>query len=428
MAYNHLTRRGLLRLAGTAAVATAAAPLATACGAGAPRSGAGGGAFTVYWNAGHGYQAYEKVIEEFEQEHDVTVNFQKYQWPDLRTRLLADFASGAVPDVVETQGAWVQEFAVSGDALSLQDYVDSDGAEMGFPDDWLPATVSRNSYQDKVFGIQLHYTCSLLLYNRTLLDDAGVTPPSTWDELLAAARELTNGDVYGIALNQDSSYAWPWLLQNGTRFYDPDTRRTLQPRDAAVEALRFQADLAHKHKVSPVPVPSTDYAGPQKLLSANRAAMIITGPWDLKPIAEASPDLDLGIAPVLRRREQATISAGASMMVPAKAARPDLSWDFLKRVTTLDVERSVTKEAGMLMPRRSWAGQPEVQGDEQIKAFAQGLPHAVDFLEEIGPTGKSGEIADNLFKTLYQAIVVRNTPVTEALAVFDEAADRALAG
>lgn len=427
MAY-HLTRRDLLRIAGTATLATAAAPLAAACGAGAPKSDTDGDAFTVYWNAGHGYQAYEKVIDEFEREHGVTVNFQKYQWPDLRTRLLADLASGTVPDVVETQGAWVQEFAVSGDALSLAKYVAADGAEMGFPDDWLPATVSRNSHEGEVYGLQLHYTCSLLLYNRTMLDAAGVSPPSTWDDLLAAAKELTTGEVYGIALNQDSSYAWPWLVQNGVRFYDPDTRAVLAPREAAEEALRFQADLAHRHRVSPVPVPSTDYAGPQKLLSAGRAAMIITGPWDLKPIADTSPDLELGIAPVLRQKEQATISAGASMMVPAKASRPDLSWDFLRRITTLDVERAATREAGMLMPRESWAEQPEVQDDEHIRAFADGLPHARDFLEEIGPTGRSGEIADNLFKTLYQSIVVANTPVSEAFAVFDEAAGRALAG
>jgi multiple sugar transport system substrate-binding protein len=428
MAHHTLNRRDVLRLAGSAAVAAAAAPLTTACGAGAPQSDADGGTFTIYWNAGHGYEAYEKVIAEFEQKHGVTVNFQKYQWPDLRTRLLADFASGTVPDVVETQGAWVQEFAVSGDALPLQDYVDSDGAEMGFPHDWLPATVSRNTYQDKVYGIQLHYTCSLLLYNKQLLDTAGVTPPSTWDEMLAAARELTTGDVYGLALNQDQGYAWPWLLQNGVRFYDPQSRETLVERDAAIEAFQFQADLVHKHKVSPVPVPSTDYAGPQKLLSAKRAAMIITGPWDLQPIADTSPDLDLGIAPALRNKEQATMSAGASLMVPAKAKSPELSWDFVKRITTLEVERAATEEAGMLMPRKSWSTQPEVASDEQITAFAQGLPYAVDYLTDLGPTGKSGEIADNLFKTLYQAIVVQNTPITDALAQFDAAAYQALAG
>ncbi|HEX2131731.1 MAG TPA: sugar ABC transporter substrate-binding protein, partial [Actinophytocola sp.] len=378
--------------------------------------------------SGHSYQTYEKVVEEFEQAHGVTVNFQKYQWPDLRTRILADFASGNVPDVVESPDVWAIEFAVSGNARSLQDFVDSDGAEMGFPDDWLPKTVERNTYQGEVYGIQVHYTCTTLVYNKGMLDAAGVAPPSTWDELLAAAKELTSGDVHGLALNQDQSYAWPWLLQNGVRLYDPATKRLLVERAAAEEAFQFQADLVHRHKVSPVPVPSTDYAGPQKLLSAKRAAMIITGPWDLKPIAETSPDLELGIAPALSRASQVTSSAGASAFVPAKAKRPELSWDFLKRITALETERAATEEAGMLMPRKSWASSPEATSDPQIKAFAENLPLAEDFLLDLAPTGKSGEISSTLFKNLYQSVVVQNTPVADALAEFDAAAKRALAG
>ena len=423
-----LSRRGLLRMAGAATVAGVTAPIAAAC-SGAPKSdtAGGGGTFTIYWNAGHGYKAYDKVIADFEKAHNVKVNLQKYQWPDLRTRLLADFSSGTVPDLVESTGPWVQEFAVSKDALSLQEYVDRDGKQMGFPDDWQPDTVTRNTYQDKVYGVQLHLTCSLLLYNKKMLSAAGVSAPTSWEELLAAAKTLTTKDVFGIALNQDYSYSWPWLLQNGVRYFDPASRELLPQRDAAIEALQFQADLVHKHKVSPVPTPGTDYAGPQKLLSANRAAMIITGPWDLKPIADTSPDLDLGVAPALRRRTQATIAAGASVFIPAKAKQPDLSWDFIKRITALDAERAATSEAGMLMPRKSWTQQPEVQSDQRYKTFAEGLGYAQDVSIDIGPTGKSGAV-DELYKTLYQSIVVQAKPAAQAVAEFVDAGQRALKG
>jgi multiple sugar transport system substrate-binding protein len=424
------TRRDLLRYLGLAGIAAGAA----AC-AGAPKDpttssgGGGGGAktFSVYWNAGHAYKAYDAVIADFEKAHGVTVNLNKQQWPDLRTRLLADFASGNVPDVVEEPGGWVQEFAISGDARPLQEYVDKDGSSIGFPKDWQPGTVERNSYQGKVYGIQLHYTCTLLLYNKAMLASAGVRPPTTWDDFLVAAKKLTKDGVHGVALNQDAGYSWPWLLQNGVRYYDPASKALLTPTDAAVEALQFQADLVHKHKVSPVPTPGTDYSGPQKLLSANRTAMILTGPWDLGPIAQTSPDLELGIAPPLRHKEQATISAGTSLFVPAKAKNPELSWDFIKRITALDVERAATKEVGMLMPRRTWADQPEVKNDERYKAFSQAFPFAVDSSAELRLTGKSGEISE-LYKTLYQSVVMRNEPAAKAVATFADAAGKVLGG
>ncbi|MDA0632360.1 sugar ABC transporter substrate-binding protein [Nonomuraea sp. MCN248] len=418
----HLSRRDLLRLASAAA----AVPVLSACAGAPPARTAEPGTFTAYWNAGHDYQAYRKVIAEFEQANQVKVNLQKYQWPDLRTRLLADFASGVVPDVVEEPGGWVQEFALSGNARSLQEYVDRDGAAMGFPADWQPVTVGRNSYQNQVYGVQLHLTCTLLFYNKGMLDAAGVRPPTTWEELLEAAKKLTKGDVYGIALNQDYSYANPWLLQNGVRHYDPATKEVLTPRDKAIEAMRFQADLVHKHKVAPVPVSGTDYSGPQKLFSAKRAAMIITGPWDIGPIRETSPDIELGLAAPLKKDGQATNAAGTSLFVPAKAARPDLSWDFIKRITALEVERAATEEVGMLMPRVSWAELPEVADDPLIKPFAEALGYAQDASEEIRLTGQSGRFEEEM-KKMYQSVVIQNRPAEEAIQAMADAAKGFLA-
>ncbi|MBF8191264.1 extracellular solute-binding protein [Nonomuraea sp. K274] len=413
-----LSRRDLLRLAG----ATAAVPVLSSC-AGAPTTqSAAPGTFTVYWNAGHDYQAYRKVIAEFEQANKVKVNLQKYQWPDLRTRLLADFASGNVPDLVEEPGGWVQEFAISGNARSLQDFVDRDGKAMGFPSDWQPVTVERNSYQDKVYGVQLHLTCNTLLYNKGMLRDAGVEVPTTWEELLPAAQKLTKDGVYGVALNQDYTYVWPWMMQAGVTPYNLETREIMEPRADAIAALQFQADLIHKYKVAPVPVSGTDPAAPRKLLSAKRAAMIFTGPWDLDPIQKTSPDVELGVAPPLKNKVHATQAAGVSLFVPAKATRPEMSWDFIKRITAIEVEQAATKETGMLMPRVSWTELPEVKSNEITKVFADALPIAKDSGQQIRLTGQLGRWEEQL-KVMYQQVIIQNEPAAAALAEFTAAAE-----
>ncbi|MCF6525253.1 ABC transporter substrate-binding protein [Streptomyces sp. JJ36] len=418
------TRRQALALAGGA---LASFPLA-ACGSGAPDDqGGSGGDFTLYWNPGHDYDAYQAVVDAFGKEHGLTVRMQKYQWPDMRTRILTDFSSGNVPDLIEGAG-WTQEFALSGDALSLRKYVDRDGDRMGFPADWQQAAVQHNAHKGEPYGIQLHQTCSLLLYNRKMFREAGVRPPTTWDEVVEVCTALTGDGVHGIALNQDQSYAWPWMLQNGVREYDPETGELLTPRDAAIEALQFQADLVHEHKVSPVPTPGTDYSGPQKLLSAGRVAMIVSGPWDLDPIAQTSPDLDLGIAQMPRKRKQATILAGTSLFIPAKAKRPDLSWDLIKRFTTLKTELAVTEEAGMLMPRKSWGEKPLVQDDPHTRAFAEGLAYAEDPHRGLYLTGHYGEISEDLWKRLYQSVVMEKQPVAQAYEEYRKAGRRILEG
>ncbi|OEV03875.1 ABC transporter substrate-binding protein [Streptomyces oceani] len=423
-----LSRRRLMGLAGGAA---AAVPL-SACGSGAPEAGGAGGSggsgtVSVYWNAGHDYAAYRKVIAAFEKEHGVRVRMQKYQWPDMRTRILADFASGNVPDLLENT-SWVQEFALSGNALNLQKYVERDGADIGYPDDWQDATIKRNTHEGDTYGIQLHQTCSLLLYNKRMFREANVRPPTTWDEVVSVGKELTRGDVHALALNQDYTYAWPWLLQNGVRHYDPKTKDLLIPRSATLEALQFQADLVHKHKISPVPVPSTDYSGPQKLLSAERVAMIVSGPWDLEPIRASSPELELGVAQVPRKEKQSTILAGSSLLIPAKAKNPDLAWDLIKRLTQLSTEIAVTKKEGMLMPRKSWAKDPVVQNDPVANAFAEGLTYAEDAYEDLYLTGHYGELSGELFKVLYQGVIMERKPVEEAYEKYVDAGRKLIEG
>ena len=214
----HINRRQLVQ-------AGAVGAGAIALGSSAIRSAAAqeGGTLRVYWNAGHNYEPYQGVIDQFETDNPGwEVNLELFQWPDLRTKLLADFAAGNPPDLCEEPGGWAQEFGLAGTLLSLDDYIAVDGAEMGFPDDWQEVTIDRHIVDGVTYGLQLHLTCNLLFYNRAMLSEAGFSdPPATWDEFLEVAKATAKGPVFGFAPNQDSGYSWPWFLQNGARYLRP---------------------------------------------------------------------------------------------------------------------------------------------------------------------------------------------------------------
>ncbi|HEX2911679.1 MAG TPA: sugar ABC transporter substrate-binding protein [Chloroflexia bacterium] len=451
---NHgLSRRKLLQLSGALASAAVAAPILAACGdntattapaatsASSPAAGAtsaatskaassSGGTLVVYWNPGHAYDIYKQVIAKFEQDHPGwKVQWEKYQWPDMRTKVLANFAVGTVPDLIEEPGGWVPEFALQDKILSLQPYIESDGKSMGFPDDWQTYTVKRNTINGQVYGIQLHSTCTLLFYNKDLFSKAKISnPPTNWNEFLDAAKATTQGSsVFGFAPNQDYGYTWPWLLQNQVKYYNPDTKKLGFDNEDAYAAMQFQADLIHKYKVAPIPVSSADYEGPQKLFSANRTAMIITGPWDLLPIQKGSPNLNWAIAPALTGKIQATNAAGTSLFIPKGAKNPDLSWDLIKRFTALEVELAATKEANMTMPRKSWAANPDVQANQLIAPFAKGLGYAVDSAADIALTGNKYSQIDPLFQQMYQSVIYKNVPAKDALQQLETAGNKILA-
>jgi multiple sugar transport system substrate-binding protein len=211
------------------------------------------------------------------------------------------------------------------------------------------------------------------------------------------------------------------------KWVDDAKKKLLFDTPEAIEAMQYQADLIYKHKVAPIPVSAVAYEGPQKLFSAKRAAMILTGPWDIQPIQKGSPDVDFGIGQALTHKVQATSAGGTGLFIPKGAKNPDMAWEFIKRITALDVEVAATKEANMTMPRISWGKDPSVQANPIIKGFADGLSYAVDYQLELGLTGKQPAIQP-LFNNMYADVIYKNTPASDALKAFVDAGNKILAG
>ncbi|GAB3839278.1 sugar ABC transporter substrate-binding protein [Kribbella italica] len=420
-----LDRRSFLRLGLGVTVLGA---VGTGCSPATPSSSKQeAGTFTIYWNAGHGYQAYKEVIDQFGKDHDLTINWQKFQWPDLTTKLTADFRSGNVPDLVEEISAGTgTQYGLAGNVLALDEFAAADKA-FGFPGDFIDAAVTARQYEGKTYSIPLHLTANgLVFYNKALLSAAGFSkPPTTWDEFLEIAKATSKDKVSGTALNSDPAYSAPFYQQQRVAFSDVAAKQFMSPPDSARSALQYMQDLVFASKVSPAPVATTDYSGPQKLFSAKRAAMFVSGPWDLAPVRQGSPDIDLGLAAPLTGSVQAAAMAGAGLMIPAKAKDPKLSWELLTKLAAVKTELAATKEAGMSMPRKSWAADPAVAGDANLAIIAKALAVVTPQDAGLPASGKAAQI-NELYKKAYQQIIIQQAPVEATLADFRKQAGAAL--
>jgi maltose-binding protein MalE len=59
------------------------------------------------------------------------------------------------------------------------------------------------------YGIPWYAETRVLFYHKDLLEKAGVTPPTTWDEWAEAAKKLTSGEQYGFIHNYASGCRLP---------------------------------------------------------------------------------------------------------------------------------------------------------------------------------------------------------------------------
>ena len=135
-------------------------------------------------------------------------------------------------------------------------------------------------YGDALYGVPASQDCLSLLFNRDLFDAEGLSyPDETWTQhdLLSAAENLTQGDVYGLAVPVKVAYWWfPFQSGFGGSIFDEVGNPTLDSNGSA-EALEWYLSLEQIHGVV-----RTGTVGEtmETQFIQSEAAMIVDGPWN----------------------------------------------------------------------------------------------------------------------------------------------------
>jgi multiple sugar transport system substrate-binding protein len=124
--------------------------------------------------------------------------------------------------------------------------------------DW-PQTLINDvsSWKGKLYRLPWGNDTEIFFYRTDYFKEAGVEPPTTWDELVEVAKKLTKDDRYGIALSGQKN----GVLGNDIQHWTNQAGGAINKLDdpGSKEALVFYKDLFAKHQVAPASVPQEDY-------------------------------------------------------------------------------------------------------------------------------------------------------------------------
>ncbi|WP_298803564.1 extracellular solute-binding protein [uncultured Pseudokineococcus sp.] len=163
---------------------------------------------------------YGEQLDACGEEVGVDIERQSIPGGDIISRVLQQASSQTLPDVLSIDNPDVQQLADAGALAPLDQYgVSAEGYSQG--------VVDANTYEGELYGLQPTTNTLALFYDPAALEEAGVEPPTTWDELRSAAETLTEGDRYGIAFSAPPSYEGTWqfpvLAQNPDVEYEVTT-------------------------------------------------------------------------------------------------------------------------------------------------------------------------------------------------------------
>ncbi|MFF5563368.1 extracellular solute-binding protein [Streptomyces sp. NPDC012623] len=247
------------------------------------------GTFTVLNSAtdSHEHSEQQKFFDRCAKPLGVRVRQTSVPADQVAAKALRMASSHSLTDILELDGSELPQFADTGGLLPLKDAgVDVTGMSEG--------AVSMGSFRGTPYGIARSVNSLALIYNADLLREAGVEPPTTWDELKTAAKKLTRGRTFGMAFSAtpDADGVYQFL----PFFWSGGGDETRLDDGKGAPALQLWKDLVTSKSASSAVVTWNQQDVNDQFI-AGRAAMMINGPWQV-PVLGARKDLAWEVAPV----------------------------------------------------------------------------------------------------------------------------------
>lgn len=159
--------------------------------------------------------------------------------------LLTAVVAGNGPDVVLSLATWFPvNYAMRNAAEDLTQFPDFKEVIAPFYDSALTAM----RYQDGVYALPETQEFSVLFYREDILEEMGLTAPSTWDDLIhmlptIQGNNLSVGIPYPDITTVDMSILNSLIYQNGGSIYDVDGKKTLIDNENGVTAFKLYTSL-----------------------------------------------------------------------------------------------------------------------------------------------------------------------------------------
>ena len=364
-------RRSRRIASAVAVVATAALALSACSSSSSSNSGSGGGgSLDVFVGAQPNYPT------QFAQwSKDVTAKFKAATGADLTietyassaeetTKIQASIVSGTGPDVYQLGTTFTPvAYATKGFVTLTED----DWNKIGGRARYIPEALAMSGPNATTqIGIPTAMRPYAMVYNVDMFKAAGITsPPTTWDALVADAKKLTKGDVYGLAMDYADGfdpwkYIWSLSEQAGGPFVSADLKTALLTSPQVLKATGQYFDFLTKYKLADPASAGWKNADAIAAFGQGKAAILpLGGPGNI-PSLESSPmkgkyafaplpSIPMGMTarPAGAPAAQSIVS-GDNVAIASYSKNKDLALAYVNIVTSDDMQAEQFADFGNL--------------------------------------------------------------------------------
>ena len=366
-------------------------------------------------------EAIEPMLPNFEALTGIKVQSNKLPEQQYLTKTVTDLSASSFPqDVFMTQFYEAPRFEQEHWTADLKPLMDNpritDPAWYDW-DDFFPAArriaTAGRKYTDRV---AITAEAQILVYRTDVLKDAGIAVPATFDELIKAAKAISDkGGVSGITLRGGPTNWWPLygvVRSYGGDYLDPDGKPVVDSPQSKAGLDAFAALAAS----APQGVTNYDWDEINTAMLSGQAAMFL----DSSVIFGRLQDPKLST--VTGKIGAAPFPAGPggrhgnshywSISIADGSKNKEAAWLFVQWATSKATQLALGLK-GILPPRDSVIQTPELKavfGPELLDAIATTLASAVTPPADL----KFNELMDPL-RVAAQEVILGNQKASPAL-------------
>lgn len=351
-----------------------------------------------YWSA---------LVDRYESDHPgVKIDVSVYSWNDVDREVKEMVDAGDPPDMAQI-GAYADYAAEgrlyrAGDLLSIP--VQADFLSQ------LSVAGEVNSVQ---YGMPFAASTRVLFYNKELFDEAGLTPPATWDELAENAEALKERGVtypYALPLGPEEAQAeaMQWMLSGDGGYTDLGDTYAIDSTENVETFSWLRDELVGKGLTGPVAPGKLDRAKAFEAFAAGDVGMLNGHPSLMETAGKKGVKYGMVPTPGVDGESSSTLGVADWMMAFKEPGHRDQVGDFLDFVYSEKNVLDFSREYNLLPVTGSASrAMAASEQDQDLAPFLDQLPAS-----ELYPVGNMSWAAVNaeIKKQIGKAVAPGGSP------------------
>jgi ABC-type glycerol-3-phosphate transport system substrate-binding protein len=349
-----------------------------------------------YWNIAPLVHAVPPHITLYNESQDsVVVHPTPIPWQEHEKKILTAILSGDPPDVI-SQFVPVVRWASRMALRPLDDFIE----ETQFDSSVIfPALWDEVQWQGRTFAIPIRTASYAFFFNKDAFREVGIdpeTPPGTWEEVRAFARQLDKWDESGnlvragflpgfspghtgILGNMTTASIQAWEL--GAQFLNDDGTEVNLASPEMIQAAQWSVDYYDDYDLGEVAAFVGGLGtGEQHGFLSGKLAMIVLDMSFIDLIKRYRPDLDYGVVetPSFPGYPTASTSGSFWMGIPRGARNPRAAWDFIRSTVSKQVQLAemAAREDDLFPANRLAAYDSTFMSSDMIAVFVRQMDFA----------------------------------------------------